>query len=224
MAERILFVTPDDVTIVGDWSPASTLVGAVILLHMMPLTRASWAVFLRSLNKRGLAGLAIDLRGHGESIVGPNGIRLNYQEFSDNEHQSALWDVSSAVDWVRGRGIELDRITMAGASIGANLCVRQLGDEPAMPGAVLLSPGNYRGINVLDEAQKLGSAQSLFIASSEEDIDSFSISRTLFEQAPIENKTFVPYKGGGHGTTLFTSDLQLMDKTADWLLGITSGT
>lgn len=223
MAERITFVTPDDVTIVGDWSPAPTLVGAVILLHMMPQTRSSWAVYLRTLNKRGLAGLAIDLRGHGESVAGPGGSRLDYREFSDAEHQSAAWDVSGAVDWVRARGIELDRITLAGASIGSSLCIRQLADEPSMPGALLLSPGNYRGMNVLEDAQMLGAGQSLFITASEEDIDSIDVSRKLFEQAPVQNKTFVPFRGGGHGTALFTHDLKLMDRTAEWLLGITAG-
>jgi len=223
MAERITFVTPDDVTIVGDWSPAPTLVGAVILLHMMPLTRASWAVFIRAVNKRGLAGLAIDLRGHGESIVGPGGTALDYRDFTDEDHQSAVWDVTGAVDWIRSRGIELDRISLAGASIGTNLCIRQLAEEPTMPGAVLLSPGNYRGMQLLEDSQKLSADQALFITSSEEDVDSFSESRKLYDQAPVRNKTFLPYKGGGHGTALFTSDLKLMDKTADWLLAITTG-
>ena len=224
MAERISYVTTDDVTIVGDWSPAATMVGVVILVHMMPMARASWALFLRSLNKRGLAGLAIDLRGHGESVIGPNGRTLDYREFTDEEHQSSIWDIYGAVDWVRKRDVELSRIALCGASFGANLCLRELAEEPTIPGAALLSPGeNYRGVMLLEDAQKLGSDQALFITASEEDTEAFASSRKLFDEAPVHNKTFLPYKGAGHGTTMFTSDAKLMEKTADWLRGVISG-
>ncbi len=221
MAERITYITPDEVTIVGDWLPAPTMIGAVLLLHMMPLKRDSWALFLRALNKRGLGGLAIDLRGHGESVERPNGTKLDFRNFSDNENQSTIWDIIGGVDWLRKRGIEREQIMLAGASIGANLCLRELAEEPTIPGAVLLSPGaDYRGLKALEDVEKISGSQALFIASSEEDKDSFISSRRLFELAPSTNKIFLPYKGAGHGTSMFTSVPELMEKAADWLLNI----
>ena len=92
-----------------------------------------------------------------------------------------------------------------------------MGDEPTIPCAVLLSPGMYRGMDALEDAQKLEAGQALYIVASEEDTDAFACSQKLYQDAPVRDKTFLPYKGAGHGTAMFTSDLKLMDKTADWI-------
>ena len=224
MAERITFETNDHVTIVGDWYPVPTLAGAVVLVHMMPETRASWALFQRALSKKNLASLAIDLRGHGESTAGQDGAALDYKEFSDEMHQSSIWDVMGACDWLRSRGIETRQIALAGASIGSHVCLQQLANEPVIPGALLLSPGeNYHGIVAIEEIEKLGGDQSLLIASSEEDAESFTASKKLFDLAPVRNKTFLPYKGAGHGTSIFAADVTLLDKGAKWLFEVISG-
>ena len=118
MPERSSYVTDDCVTIIGDWVTAPTTVGSVILLHMLPATRASWAAFQHTLGERGLASLAIDLRGHGNSVKGPGGKPLDYKKFSEEEHASSIGDVRGAFQWIRSRGIDRERITVAGASLG----------------------------------------------------------------------------------------------------------
>lgn len=129
MAERITYVTNDGVTIVGNWVTSPTTIGAAILLHQYPSTRQSWSDVQRILATRGIASVAIDLRGHGESIKGPDGIQLDYQVFKDEEHASSIHDVRGAYEWIQARGIERDRIVAVGASIGANLALNFLSEE-----------------------------------------------------------------------------------------------
>ncbi len=224
MAERIVLTTVDDVKIIGDWTAAPTTVGAVLLLHMMPDTRGSWSDFARALVKRGIASLAIDLRGHGESTATTDGDTIDFREFTDEDHQISMFDVREALSWLRTRGLERERIAVGGASFGANLALRLLTEEPRLPGAMLLSPGaDYHGVKALEDAQNLGPYQALFIGASEDDSESFTCGSTLYADAPVENKTFVPYKTGGHGMRLFTSDPALIDKAADWFEKIIKG-
>jgi len=217
MAEKINFKTDDDVRIVGDWQSAPTILGAIVLLHMMPETRLSWLPVQRACAKFNLASLAIDMRGHGDSSQMSDGTKIDHHSFSDEEHQSTYGDVVSAVDWVRGRGVDKRRVVLAGASYGANLALQFLASDPFLPGAILLSPSlNYRGIETEEHVRNLTYNQSLFIASSEEDKQSYEDSKKLFDLAPCENKMFVPYKGAGHGTSMFAYDRALPEKITAW--------
>lgn len=224
MPERITLTTADDVVIVGDWVPATRVIGAAVLLHMMSETRGSWAPVQEALAKRNIASLAIDLRGHGESMQTIDGETVDYQKFSDDDHQTSILDAAAAVAWVRTRGVDLNRIALAGASIGANLALLELTEEPHLTGAVLLSPGSdYRGFRALEDAQNMIPEQRLVIVSSEDDAESFGSSKTLYDQAPVEIKTFVPYKNAGHGTAMFKADPALPEKIAEWIAEMIHG-
>ena len=219
MAQRITYTTDDGVIIAGEWTVAPTMIGAAVLIHMMPATRSSWTLLEGALSKRGIGSLAIDLRGHGESVETNDGTKIDYRKFSDDEHQSSVFDVAGAVEWIRKRGIDVSRIVLIGASVGANLAVRELASEPRLRGAVLLSPGEaYNGMNVREDAQNLLPDQGVFITSSEDDMESYAASRALYDEAPVTLKTFVPYKKSGHGTNMFSTDPALTEKIAEWLL------
>ncbi|MCC7357302.1 alpha/beta fold hydrolase [Candidatus Uhrbacteria bacterium] len=217
MPERISFVTRDMMKIVGDWQPVPTLDGVAILVHMMSETRKSWGFLQRSLARKNIASLAIDLRGHGESIEDADGL-LDYKKFTDDEHQMYSLDVQGALDWVRQKGISLDRIFLIGASIGANVSVAVLAEEPRMAGAVLFSPGkNYNGMEVLSDADNLSIDQALLIIAAEDDNQSFADTKELFDMAPVHDKIFLPYKVAGHGTAILNADSSLADKISTWM-------
>ncbi|OGL72970.1 hypothetical protein A3E39_02425 [Candidatus Uhrbacteria bacterium RIFCSPHIGHO2_12_FULL_60_25] len=219
MPERISYVTDDGVTVVGDWVTAPTTIGAVILLHMMPVLRQSWASFQRALAQRGLASLAIDLRGHGESVKGPDGKPLDFKKFTDGEHASTIHDVRGAYAWLRSRGIDRDRIAVAGASIGANLALQFLSEEPQVPAAVLLSPGeSYHGVETADAADYVLPHQGVWMAASGGD-DAYSAASAdkLMGALQVEQKVHEKLLGAGHGTKMFETHPELSDKLADWL-------
>lgn len=225
MPEVISYKTIDNIKIVGNWVTAPTTFGAVILLHMMPANRKSWAAFQTLLAKQGLASLAIDLRGHGDSIESAEGARLDYAVFSDEEHQSSILDVIGAFDWIKRRGLQADKIAVCGASIGANLALQFLAEEPKLAGAALLSPGeNYRGINTLEDVLAVLPSQALWAAASEgDDQPSYTAAQKVIAAAESEKKEFVALKNAGHGTAMLESHPEIATDLAGWLKDLIQG-
>ena len=223
--ERITYTTFDDVIIVGDWVTAPTTYGAVLLLHMMPADRKSWAKFQTMLTERGLASLAIDLRGHGESTKGPGDTRYDYKGFTDEEHQSSLNDVTEAFRWIRRRGMEPSKIAVCGASIGANLAALLLIEEPEIAGAALLSPGkDYHGLNVLEDAGSVLNHQAVWATGSQgDDQDAYDSAEAYVKVVSSDDKTFVPLENVGHGTTILENNPDIATQLADWLKRIILG-
>ena len=218
MSEIIKYQTFDGVTIVGDWTPVPTTVGVAILLHMMPLDRKSWAPFAQVLAKNNVASLAIDLRGHGESVNTATGDKLDYKKFTEIQHQSYLNDVIGAVDWLVSKKYPKNQIMVVGASIGANVALWMLQQEPLLAGAVMLSPGDYRGIDALEQAEYVKPHQSLWAAGSDsDDPEAYEAAKSVINAAAAERKAFAPYKNAGHGIHLFTSDPKLMESLAAWI-------
>lgn len=216
--ETIKYNTLDNVTIVGEWSPSPTTIGVVILLHMMPLDRKSWNSFQQVLRRHNLASLAIDLRGHGDSTKTLEGATLDYKKFSDHEHQKYLFDVIGAFDWLEGKGYEKSQIMMLGASIGANIALWALEEEPQLTGAVLMSPGNYRGIDAVEKAGYVKNHHAVWAAGSDsDDPEAFETAKAVVESCAADRKKFIPYKNAGHGIHLFTSDPELMENLATWI-------
>lgn len=215
--ERITFQTEDGVTIVGDWLRAGDEAKwAALLLHMMPADRTSWAGFDDALAHHNISSLAIDLRGHGESVQ-RGSERLDFRVFSNEDHQGSQLDLVAAESWLIGQGIALDHIVVVGASIGANLALAHLATHPQLPGAVLLSPGlDYRGIRTDRALLSLRPEQSLLFVSSRRDPE---CARDVVE---LDRLTSVPHEvfwleGSAHGTDLFRQDPHLADRIAVWV-------
>jgi dienelactone hydrolase len=219
MAQRIEIITDDDVRVIGSWVTAPTTVGAAVLLHMLPATKESWVPFQQALARRGIASLAIDLRGHGESNAMVNGTKIDYQKFTDEEHVSSISDVRAAYEWIRTRGIEPEQIAVIGASIGANLAMKYAAEEPRVPAIVLLSPGiNYHGVDAMDVVDEIAQHQGVWIvASSGDDDQSVKDTNELMKFLEVDHKTFKKLENAGHGTKVFEGDQALMGEVADWV-------
>jgi len=196
--------TSDKVKIAYDWYPAEKPAGYLLLIHMMPATKDSWRGFAGEMQRAGYASLAIDLRGHGESDGGPEG----YKNFSDAEHQKSIWDLDAGVKFLIEQGAKPDRITLIGASIGANLALWYLVEHPQIKCAVLLSAGeNYRGIAAVPFAKKLSLGQRLLLIASRDDVrsggDVASFNEEFAKSVPAKAEAkLIIYETGGHGTEL----------------------
>lgn len=219
MADRILFQTSDRVALVGTFLAPAAPKGAVLLLHMMPDDRTSWVGMQEALKQEGVASLAIDLRGHGESIHQGENL-LDYHLFRDADHQTSMEDVKTAVQWLANRGFA--KIGLVGASIGANLAIVYAADHAEIPLLVLFSPGeNYHGIKALEAAAKLAPQQTLLLLASQgDDQDSFEAATKMLEVAPSVQKALKPYSAGGHGTRLLKNDPGLTEELAHWISGM----
>jgi dienelactone hydrolase len=219
MPQKVTFTTSDGVTIAANWTAAPTTLGAVILVHQYPATKESWAPFQALLAKRGLASLAVDLRGHGESTRTAAGQMIDFRKFSDAEHLSCMDDIRAAYAWIVARGLERDRVAVAGASFGANLALRFLAEEPEVPAALLLSPGlSYHGVGVEGVTEEVNPHQAvLIVVSREDDDESVRASEQIMSWLAVDAKETKKLKNAGHGTRMFEGDSALMGETADWL-------
>ena len=205
MVTKIKLTTSDGINIAANYLEPNNPKGYLVLAHMMPATKESWNDFMRGAEGAGYASLAFDLRGHGESDDGPEG----YKKFNDAEHQSSLADVAAAVNWLRARGAsDIYDIYLIGASIGANLVLKYLGQDPKIKSAVLLSPGlNYRGLESRPLIKKVADSQRVMLVGAKDDGRSSGnaaeMAKALFKDLPEKQGELLLYERGGHGTDLF---------------------
>lgn len=226
--QKVTFTTSDGVTIVGDYVDAGAGAPHALLLHMMPATRASYAFFALKLREAGISSLAIDFRGHGESVRQcrmknaecrmDDYATLDYRDFLDAEHQAKILDVRAAVDWLaQNHGAQKSRLTLVGASIGANLALQYLKENPEVPAAVLLSPGlNYRSVLTEPLARSVKSIQAIYFAASADDEESFETNRVLAKITPAA-QVVKEFKVAGHGTTMLEKEQGFMEEVVGWI-------
>jgi len=211
--DKITFKTRDGVTIKGNYfKPLIKKAPVFLLLHMMPATKESWNDFAAIIQKNGYAALAIDMRGHGES-TDRNGVKLDYKEFKDEEHRNSMNDIASAKEFLaRQNGIDMSRIAIAGASVGANLAIWQASIDKDVSLIVLLSPGlNYRGILADELAPKFKGY--VYILASEGDTKAAEGSRKLANIFPGETKLEI-LEGNLHGTNMLNQEI--MNDVLKW--------
>lgn len=216
-AEKIEFSTADGFKIVGElYSPERPNGRAIVLLPMLNHDKRSWKPFAEQLQARGLTALALDLRGHGESLE-QNGERRTWQQFSEKDFQNIVLDVEAASNYLKKRFPNHLEPFVAGASIGANTALNYAAkNSKKTAGAVLLSPGlNYRGVST--EQTVLQYPGALFIAASSEDAYSFESSQKLFDESTSANKFFEKLENAGHGTTMLLARPALAEKILEWL-------
>ena len=174
--DKITFSTLAGVFIKGDWQIPKGAKTCALLLHMMPATKESFEPLSEKLFESGIASLAIDLRGHGERLAKKSGdeksgklIELNYKEFSDEQHQAGRLDVDAALNFIKEKGFDEDKIVMVGASIGANLTLDAMSRYSRIARGVLLSPGlDYRGVKTEAAAKVLEQGQKVWAVAAVE--------------------------------------------------------
>lgn len=195
------FLTASDNTkIAYDWYPTGSPVGYLLFMHMMPATKESWRDFAEEMRAAGFAGLAIDLRGHGQSDGGPEG----FQKFSDRDHRKSILDVDAAVKFLEQQGARPEATTLIGASIGANLALQYLAEHPEFPRGVLISAGlEYHGIEALPYAARMSSNKNLFFVTSRDDSNNAAMTMSITRALPAGvRQTILGFDLGGHGTAL----------------------
>ncbi len=223
--EKITYIT-DDIIIEGNYWPSTNGV-VVILLHAMPATKESFTPFAEKLAAAGFGALAIDLRGHGKSkekMYGSTTIPIDYSEFSDREHQDSINDVLAARGWLMKEGVAPGRILVGGASIGANLAIKYMAENPMCKAGFVLSPGkNYHGVETFPAVHSLLPIQHLFIIAAGDDdrvAEAVDQAEEIYSEATA-GKKIKSYETGGHGTDIFVNHPECMDEIITWLLETT---
>ncbi|MEK6857283.1 MAG: alpha/beta fold hydrolase [Nanoarchaeota archaeon] len=201
-------ITSDEINIAYNYySPEKINSPAVILLHMLGKDKSDWVDFARKLQKEGFAVIAIDFRGHGDSDG-------SWQKFSEKDFNNFVLDIEAAKEFLgRQPKINVNSLSLIGASIGANTAVKYALKQEVKT-IVLLSPGlNYRGVNIEKDISAL--KIPVFLAASEEDTYSAESTKKIHELLKTTSE-FNLLNNAGHGTNLFVVP-ELNDKIIKWL-------
>lgn len=202
----------EGLTLQATFTPGTTPNGsAVLLLHMYGSDRSSWRGLAEAMAQAGVASLAIDLRGHG-------------QTGGAEDWNLAPHDVEAAFDWLRTQpGIDPSRVGIAGASIGANLALVQSAEDADVVGAAaLLSPGLDTFRVKIDGLAAQAAGVPLYLVAAEADGYSAQTVRSLAGESPSDS-TLVVFDGSAHGTDMFSSNPELSGMLVDFFFENLSG-
>jgi pimeloyl-ACP methyl ester carboxylesterase len=193
---------------VGEGKPAA------ILLHMLIADRHSYDDFGAKLAAAGFNVLALDSRGHGDSVKHA-GKTERHGGFDEETQKSSVTDVAAAKDFLAQKGADTSKLVLVGASIGANFALNYGAGDADVRAVVLLSPGlKYHGVETVAAMAKYGDRPAYLVASEEDRYSADSIGK-LHEIAP--GAEFKMFENAGHGTKIFGAEPAFEDTLADWL-------
>jgi pimeloyl-ACP methyl ester carboxylesterase len=143
----------------------------IILLHMYKHDRSSYDPLIPILHKAGFACLAIDLRGHGDS-VGPDALHLKQRVDRQDKNLFATMDrdVAAAFSWlVQQNEVDPTRVAFIGASVGCSVALDYARHDPSIDGVVCMTPGtDYLGIDSIKHAKEYGRRPLFLLAGKDE--------------------------------------------------------
>lgn len=211
-AEDVMLTTSDDIRIAARYRPAAgnaEKVPVFICIPMATRTKSDYDEFTERLSEIGVASLALDLRGHGDSRMDG---RIRFSRFTEKEWNDCIRDIYAAIGWLAAKDeIDSRLVGILGASVGANLAIKA-GTKPEIRLIVALSPGeDFRGVNITEDVQKI-SNKPVYVAASDGDEYSFEAANKM--AMVMDELVFVKIieDSSHHGTEMlripfFTEDL-----------------
>lgn len=168
--QTVQFKTKDGWTLAATWQPPTTG-KTFLLLPMLGGRRGDWEPLARALAPMGHGYLAIDLRGHGDSTLDPEGSSTTWRGFrkegQDNEFNQMVEDAAAAAVFLSSAGVSESSVVVCGAALGANVGLKWAVLGSSVPALVLLSPGiNYRDVLSIAAMRALGPRAVLIVAGS----------------------------------------------------------
>jgi pimeloyl-ACP methyl ester carboxylesterase len=191
----------DGLTLSGTYYATAGDAPAVLLLHQLYTTRASWDRLIQPLQEAGYRVLAVDMRGYGLTRG-----RINWTQAQTD---AALW-----LEWLATQP-GTQRVYTLGSSMGSSMALIACGAVESCRGAVALSPGlNYYGVSIMGPLEAAGFAKLIVYA----DRDRYP-ARAVPAIEELENAsiTLRAYAGRAHGVDLLTQFDDLAPALIEWL-------
>ncbi len=194
----------------------------VILLHTLSGDRWEWKEYPRHLVAAGYAVLAIDLRGHGDSVYRGKLLRV-WRDFDKVGWQKAIDDPKHLLAHIAQQpefnNVNVDKVAMIGGDVGANLAVNYASQhQNQVEALVLLSPGlEYYGIQTFEPMTHYENA--VFYAASQEDNYAAQSAQRLYKFTFGKKKIQI-FKGIGHGVDMLHNNPDLAKEIIAWLKGL----
>ncbi len=196
---------------------------AVVMLHMFRSDKSSWQSLMEHCRLAGVATLAIDMRGHGQSKLDAEGKDLTkLVQQRDEELFQAMWqDAQAAVDFLTERGHELPHIGLIGASVGCSVAIDCARRNPGLRTVAVLTPGrNYLGLPSMEHLKQWGDRDLLLVSSEDEQGKGAGPMRTaLLKQSAARVETWLLPDSSIHGTQMFGPVRGIEQRLMYWFLG-----
>ncbi len=204
--QNVTLSTQDGWSLSAVYQPAGEKDTTVVLLHDLGKKKEEFTSFEKALTKAGFGYLALDLRGHGQSI-GKGEYKNFAREGADNPFNQMVQDGQTAVSFLRSKGVSPEHILLLGAGLGANVAAKTAQLMPDVGGLGMLSPNvNIRDVLVVPSLRVYKGP--VLIAASAGDRKGF------LEASILRNVSFLT-AGEGNVTFLTAYDFvghELLDK------------
>jgi alpha-beta hydrolase superfamily lysophospholipase len=208
---EVSFPSSDGVKLVATWKPsaAGSSAPAVLLLHAFSRERRDMAELADELAARGFSTLALDLRGHGESVW-KGGARLGTSPSLQTSPNGFPRDVEAACAWLRPRA---SRLGVLGLSLSGNLAALATATGWANAAAAV-SPNADRFEQLAGTRPR--SPQGLLVLASEKDPGRADSARAL-DALGRPPKSVSLYPGAAHALALLQAEPRAKALVFDWL-------
>jgi predicted acyl esterase len=207
--ERVEITAPDGIVLVGSYyappENADDPARALLLMHHSGSKKETFIDFIPIAQDAGYALVTVDLRGYGES----GGETSDWQSMESDAH---LW-----LAWLREQpGIDPDRVSIVGSSIGGDLGLRVMVKDEALRTVVSLSPRlDVNGLTTADAVEAMGARPIFFAAGQGDELDA-EATHALFALATGDVQARL-YDHGACCTTLFMLEPDLAPAVIAWL-------
>ncbi len=180
----------------------------IVLVHDKGASADDWSYLSGKLASHGYHVLAVNLRGHGNSVP-PNSL-------VDADYPKMIQDVQASVEYLKAKGAT--KISVVGAQFGADLAVNAAALEPSVTNLILLTPDlNVNGVLTAAAMEKYGNRPVLLVASSDDGYGVRSVN-TLDDRA-TGDKHVELLDSAGKGATMLNRDADLEGLVFSWLNG-----
>ncbi|MFT7465149.1 MAG: carboxypeptidase Q [Pseudohongiellaceae bacterium] len=192
---------------------------ALVLLHMNRSDRHAWLPLRDELYEAGIATLAIDMRGHGESVGVENALADRLAAGDRSLYQEMEQDAVAAVAWLESLGYEAARMGLMGGSVGCSVALRATVNDERLAGAACLTPGSaYLGLDSAADIARWDNRSLLMVSSSEEAPGgALPLTDALLARDPWAPVTRIELPQSSiHGTRMFAVVPDIEGQLARW--------
>jgi pimeloyl-ACP methyl ester carboxylesterase len=181
-----------------------------------------WVPFARALSHSGFGVLGLDLRGHGESAVAPDGQPIAWRKLKagkiENDFADMTRDVEAAVLTLGAQGVSEESVALIGFTVGGSIALKYAAVHPKVPLIVLISPGmSYQEVLTVN-AVRAYKGRPILMVYAGQDRRSAAATAILHEFAKRsagEANTAVMTVPGRPGPKML--DVGLTRRILDWL-------
>ena len=219
---RITLTTEDGWNLNARYLKAAKDAPTVVLIHTQKSDLTEWEPWFKPMKRYGFGYLAMDLRGHGNSFMMPDGSTTSWKSFAvsgaDNEYNHMLRDVDAAIAYLSTNSVTGDRIVLAGSVLGANLAIKEGAIHPEIAMVIAISPAlNVNDVLSVNPLRAYGKRPLLMIAGADKErqYKEFQLLNDIAKTALGKTNVTVIVEAKGIGPTLVTK--YNVRRVLDWI-------